>query len=774
MVQPYYRLLKLTLFLMLLLPMTIRYCHWMQTPSSRFQDTLLITAFCVTGMILLIAGFRKYQLKLMEDLNQIGQQQSDYLDHLPDRFTGIAIIGSSALSLLLQLAMIRWQGGIFPVFAFYKNYSLLSCFAGLGLGYALARKHPIPLILSTPILFVQILLLTVLRFGLGEDTIRVIWQTPFKEQLNMGVPVVSTISSMIAIYLFLTVIFLLTALIFIPIGQLCGRLMNRKSNLTSYGLNLAGSLLGVVGISVLSFLWTPPTIWFAICFLMILSFLTFRSKALMIGLIGTIAAIVVLVWPVDIGHEKIYSPYQLLERGTGYDGLSAIRASGFFYQQILDLSPSRRNLESDPLVKQVSNYYDLPYTVFSKPLHHVAVVGAGTGNDVAAAIRHGAEYIDAIEIDPGILSIGRMYHPEKPYENSCVHPVVNDARTFLRTTTNQYDMIVYGLLDSHSLLSHASNVRLDSFVYTVEGFREARLRLKPGGIVSLSFCVLSDELGKKIFTMMEEAFGTAPVCIMSSDRHNNRSITYFQSKEGTLKLNPTWLSTSGFVDAASFYTNPDIKTDVSTDDWPFFYMPRRVYPFTYLGILALIMALSVFITVTFIKEKPAFSNLSFFFLGAGFMLIETKAITEMGLAFGNTWLVIGIVISAILIMAFLANLIVAKFKLKKPHLAFALLLATIILGYVVSRHGGLDSTGTGKLLTAILLTCPVFFSGIVFSTLLSSTPNIAGIMAVNLLGSMLGGLLEYNAMYFGFSSLYLLALLIYSTAIVFHYVKIKR
>ena len=74
----------------------------------------------------------------------------------------------------------------------------------------------------------------------------------------------------------------------------------------------------------------------------------------------------------------------------------------------------------------------------------MAVVGSGTGNDVAAALRSGARHVDAIEIDPAILMLGQTAHPEHPYQDPRVHAIVNDARSFLRTTDQTYDMIVYG------------------------------------------------------------------------------------------------------------------------------------------------------------------------------------------------------------------------------------------------------------------------------------------------------------------------------------------
>jgi len=65
-----------------------------------------------------------------------------------------------------------------------------------------------------------------------------------------------------------------------------------------------------------------------------------------------------------------------------------------------------------------------------------------------------------------------------------------------------------------------------------------------------------------------------------------------------------------------------------------------------------------------------------------------------------------------------------------------------------------------------LLSLPLLFSGIVFSTLLAARSHISGIMAMNLLGAIVGGLLEYNSMYLGFQALYLMAMACYALAFV--------
>jgi hypothetical protein len=180
--------------------------------------------------------------------------------------------------------------------------------------------------------------------------------------------------------------------------------------------------------------------------------------------------------------------------------------------------------------------------------------------------------------------------------------------------------------------------------------------------------------------------------------------------------------------------------------------------------LGMVLLGSLFLTRTLVAERPQFGELPFAFLGAGFMLVETKAITELGLTFGNTWQVIGIVIAGVLIMAFLANAAVHRFDLRRPHAAYALLLVSLAVGWFVSRAGGFPPTPAGRIASAALLTSPLFFSGIVFSTLLGIRGSVAAVMAANLLGAMAGGLLEYNSMYFGFRFLYLLAMALYAVA----------
>ena len=721
-----------------------------------------IIGFAVTAWVLL----RKNGFAIEKSSNL----QSSYLDAYPDPYVDFAIFLSAALSLFLELSLIRWQSSMFPFFAFYKNFALLSCFAGLGLGYALADRKSIPLSFVIPSLGWQIAVLMFLRNTLPRN-VPTLWDIPFIEQGHAGVPNQPMHVHFIAVYFFLLVVFLLTAAAFIPVGQICGRLMGKREKLKAYGLNLLGSVFGVLLMFSVSFLWAPPAIWFCICFAAILAFQLFDIKALFVGVCCALMTLLILMLPVTNGEEEIYSPYQFVEVMPADDGHISVTSAGLYLQRIHDLSFSNSNRLTDPGVAHIANYYDLPYKLYGSPPGNIAIVGAGTGNDVAAALRNGASHIDAIEIDPAVLKLGILFHPEKPYHDPRVSAIVNDARTFMRTSKDQYDLVVYGLLDSHTVLSHGSSVRLDSFVYTMEGLQEAKERLREGGLLCLSYAVPSDEIGKKIYLMTEKVFGMPPVCIKAD---YDGSLIFLQKKGGTMTVPPDVLQSAGFRDVTLFFKNLDIKVDPSTDDWPFFYMPARTYPWSYLVILFFILIVSGLLIFNFFKQQPVFGHPALYFMGVGFMLIETKGITELGLTFGNTWQVIGVVISGILLMGFVANYCVQRFRLSKPVVPFILLFASLAIGYAISAYGGFPSSLWGKLGTATLLTCPMFFSGLAFSSLLDTSKNVSGAMAMNIMGAITGGILEYNSMYFGFRFLYLLAMAIYAFAFASSIIMRKR
>jgi spermidine synthase len=715
-------------------------------------QTALFIVFGITplGLAKFAADTRKkwwpaLQLKLLAHTTRI--------DELSNKKLRFSIALAAGAGLYLELVLIRYHGTCFAIFGFFKNVSLLSCFLGLGIGYALGKTRLLLTPLVLPMLAVQLITMHLLRY----TEIATVMQNPISEQWTMGMGDATGILRMVIVYTFLLWTFSFNALCLIPLGQLASRMMGRATRLAAYSWNLVGSIASVLLFWGLSFLWTPPIIWIAAAIIALIPFL--RGS---LGLTAIITAITLalLGTSFQVDAYDIYSPYQILTVLSS-GRMSVILVNHFFFQTILDLSP--QGPDNNGRREIAAEYYGLPYAIRPAP-DDVLIVGAGAGNDVASAVRHNAKHIDAVEIDPAVLRLGRSLHPESPYDSDRVTPHIQDARAFIRFTQKKYDLIIYGLLDSHTALSGMSGVRLDSYIYTVQAFQQARAHLQDNGVLCLSFALIQNELGQKLDLMLKQAFDGIEPHVYHAQYDG--AIIFVIGKNGPASLAalpPT------VQDVTQTFNANTAGVDPSTDDWPFFYMPVRKYPVSYLLMIAMLLATAITFIRPVIQMDPSRAGISptCFLLGAGFMLLETKAITELALFYGSTWIVVSIVILSILLMAFLANLLIMRFPKIPAPISYVLLLASLAISLWFSTfNGSMQGELQTRILATAIITLPLFFSGLIFSTELDREKSIAAALGSNLIGAMLGGCLEYNSMYFGFRSLYILAIIIYAFSMI--------
>jgi SAM-dependent methyltransferase len=488
--------------------------------------------------------------------------------------------------------------------------------------------------------------------------------------------------------------------------------------------------------------------------------LPFPRGALLTSIIAAIVMLALIGSSMSLDSYNLYSPYQVLAVSPVKNGAAQIMVNHLFYQNILDLGPNGPGMDGDR--PRELTYYGLPYQ-FQKSPDDVLVVGAGSGNDVAAALRHGAGHVDAVEIDPLILQLGRMLHPESPYASDRVTPHVQDARAFFRSTDKKFDLIVYGLLDSHTALSGMSGVRLDSYIYTIEAFKQARKCLKDNGILCLSFAVGENRQAEKLSLMLRQAFDGQRPRVLKAPTGSTVFVISSDSSALSIALPGDVLDLTGYVDSHHF------GVDVSTDDWPFFYMPNKTFPVTYVFMIAILMVVAALFIWPVLKLEGSLSTVSWpcLFLGAGFMLLETKAVTELALFYGSTWIVISVVILAILVMAFLANLTIMRFPTIPRGVSYVLLLISLGASlWFSASSGSMHGEWLSRILPTVVLTLPLFFSGLVFSAEMQAAPSVSAALGSNLIGAMIGGCLEYNSMYFGYRSLYVLAMIIYGLSLI--------
>ena len=666
---------------------------------------------------------------------------------------------AACLCLFHELAMIRIHSSYFQIFAYFKNLSLISCFLGLGIGYSLSKKKIFSLGWVMPITALQILFMYLLK----DTPITLFLQNPVSEQWNIGQSVARGFFHVGIIYAFIVIVFLINAICFVPLGHLVARLMYKTDPLQAYSYDLIGSIIGVIIFSVLSFLWTGPIIWLTFSFFILGVFLIKNSKDFLI----TTFSFFILIFFLNVFEKTdgadYHSPYQNVSVEYFSDNRApmAIKSNNIWLQVPL-------NLSEEFYVKQNKDWYDLyslPYKIKNFESKRTLIVGSGAGNDVAASLRDSNAMIDAVEIDPIVADLGIKFHPEKPYLNKRVKLTINDARNFIKETDEKYDLIIYSILDSHANLSGKGGVRLDSYVYTVESFFEAKQKLNDKGIIILSFAVSTREMGIKIYKMLNESFKANPPLVFTRkdpDKFVDNIYVFAVSDD---KINIDLLNTN-FKQTKLFTPNLTLKkVDMSTDDWPFFYMSYRVYPLSYMLLLSLIFIVSFI----FIKKHTGInlSRFSFtsFFLGVGFMLMETKGITELAKIYGSTWIVVSVVIVSVLFMAYIANLLIIKnIKISNNQIYFFLLLSIFVsLGITFINYYDYP-TYLLKLFVPIILTLPVLFSGLAFSRELIKSGSTANTLSCNILGALVGGLLEYNSMYFGFKFLYFLAFASYFAA----------
>ncbi|HEY7627842.1 MAG TPA: hypothetical protein VH761_12270 [Ilumatobacteraceae bacterium] len=700
--------------------------------------------------------------------------ESGRISHLTRDATRLVLI--SFLGLYLELTFIRWAPIQVRLLAYFSNYVLIAALLGLGLGMMLSGRRRRLLVAFAPALVVMVVAVLVL------------------ERRNFVVPLVAndqfvwnylaTIKpSGLLAYGVLVAFFLAVAGLFALVGQEVGRALRPFASLTAYSWNILGSVLGVAGFAVVSYLEAPPPVWFAVGGLTLLAYMWTAAtpKAFALALICTAATVVIVAVDATSGDvARYWSPYYEIETTSIVrDGKrigSNITVNKDSHQQALDLSTGTTT--SSDYIAGRARIYNLPY-LFTDA-RNVLVVGAGTGNDVAAAIRNApGAHIDAVEIDPVIARLGKSLHPEHPYDDAAVDVTIDDARSFLTKHDRKYDLIVFGFLDSHRLFSHMSSVRMDNYVYTRESLRRVRDRLTDGGVVAITFTVHEKWIADRIFTVMTDAFGHPPL-VYQGDA--NGYGTTFLVGRAPLTIPPgaravdmataerevfadreriTWRysETEGYLDTALFSD----RAELLSDDWPFLYMRSRTIPPNYLLALVLTFAASLLLVwravPTIDVRRPA--NWNFFMLGSAFALLETRGITEIALVFGSTWITNTIVIGAILIVILFANVVVSKWR---PPLRYVYLglFAAVLIDYVLPLQRVLGLAFWAQVVLAGLrVAAPMFFSGIVFARWFQRTDAPSAALGANLIGAVLGGLLEYLSLIVGLRMLYLLALLFY-------------
>jgi SAM-dependent methyltransferase len=736
-----------------------------------------MVAFACLAVVLVFANvylFMLYRLAAKHD-SQTRRWSPHWLDFDPSELGGSSYwqLGlASAVALFMELLMIRWISSQIPVFAYFKNFVLIACFLGFGLGCCLCSRRVRSMSWFLPLTIVTLVVSLPwgpLREILGSTPSLIGWLSEVDawgvpSQWGKGNQLLALAKAIVVV----VPLFGLVAFLFIPSGQIVGSYLEKvPRGIKGYTANIVGSLIGILAYTGLCFLDQPPPAWLGVAGALLVWLVWRRPLLRWAAVCFFLLCVALSAWSPQIGRVY-WSPYQRLVVRPMYASNGELVSYSVFtndswYQQISNLSPEFVAKYPD-LFRDIPaewNPYNLPYRFFPSP-GSVLVLGAGTGNDVAAAVRNGAPRVLAVEIDPLIQQLGSRVHFEKPYSSPRVQVVVNDARSYLENSAERFDLIMFSLLDSHTTSSYYTNIRIDNYVYTLEALQAAKRLLKPDGLLILKFWVDTTWIASRLDGLTQAVFGQRCLTLsVKAALYGTSGVFYFCGSRdrinAALGADPAVLA---YV-KANLVNVTDAKTPLTTDDWPYFYQHQPGLP-----LAVILMSLVLLVLGWFLLRNTGVSAASidwhFFFLGAGFFLLEAQIISKMALLFGTTWLVNSIAISGLLLLIVGSNFLVEHKKDFNIGVAYAGIFASILASYAISMESLFLASYWLKILTAILvLGIPVFFAGIVFIRSFAGAGFQGAALGSNLFGALVGGLLESLSMWTGIRSLLIVAAALY-------------
>ena len=668
--------------------------------------------------------------------------------------SAVRLFLTSATLLFVELLVIRWIPANVIYVGFFSNFLLISSFLGIGLGILLGRAWPALRLSPFTLLLFGLVLLVLsaqlnISFSAGDQVFH-----------GLGIETSADTNFVVLPVLMLLVVALMTTLA-LPLGGL----LRSMPPLRAYGIDIAGSLAGIAAFGLLSALGTSPLAWFSVAaaLLTLLALgrgITVWSFVPATGMLG----VLLLVWHAGTGPD-VWSPYYRILAANSNGDIVSVHPGSTEHPELLFVNgiPHQSMIHADINARKV--LYGAVYRWFpNRTFDNVLIVGAGSGSDVALALARNAGHVDAVEIDPVIAAIGREFHPDRPYDDPRVSEHIDDGRAFMRRSTDKYDLIVFAVTDSLTLVTSTANVRLESFLFTEEALASARDHLTDDGVFLMYNHYREPWLVGKLQAMSAAVFGHEPLLRLADS-----ASAVIASGPGVDQAVAAGTLGDGVDELEAFAgTTPTI----ATDDWPFLYLRNPGIAVYYLGALAVLLAFAVVSVglaarVTRIPFRRGLSP-HFFVLGIAFLLLETRSLVTFSLLFGTTWSVNVLVFFAILVSVLVAIGLSARFPIRRPTPLYVGLFGTLGLAWLLPPEQlFLDPPALRYAVAAALAFAPIVFANLVFAQSFRDTAAADMAFASNLLGAMVGGALEYVALLTGYQALLLVVGGLYVAAYLF-------
>jgi hypothetical protein len=366
----------------------------------------------------------------------------------------------------------------------------------------------------------------------------------------------------------------------------------------------------------------------------------------------------------------------------------------------------------------------LVYHLVERPTGFSAlVIGPGGGRDLVSALIFGARHVDGVEINPiiarDVMREEFLEYSGGIYEHPRVRVHVDDGRSFVRRSREQYDVIQASLVDTWAATAAGAYTLAENSLYTAEAFGEYLDHLTDRGYITISRWVFD---GVRLVSLAQEACearGLHPSQHLAVVRHG-RIATFLLKKtpftvadvarladvsrdlgftilyapglnpalavEEPLEMRRTGTSVADYrrlilaPDRHAFYASYPLDVRPTTDDRPFFFHTTRLqdqFQVAFgrsmlfgngLSALLTLMGISGVLVVLFIlgplaigggRPEPGWGRWLIYFaaLGTGFMLIEVALLQRFVLLLGHPVYSLTVTLFALLLGTGLGSLL---------------------------------------------------------------------------------------------------------------------
>src|SRR5579872_4620844 len=502
----------------------------------------------------------------------------------------------------------------------------------------------------------------------------------------------------------LPIVFALSAIVLAGIGQGMARVFSTFRPLDAYRIDILGSICGIVLFSLLSLLGLPPAIWGVLAAAGLLAVIIRKSWWHYLAA----AAIVAMLIAESLSPNDTWSPYYKITtvHHQATNSLS-VWGNGIPYQTLYPL----------PLLHRLEPFYFFPYRHVSKAhLSQVLVIGAGTGNDVGVAL---------------------------------------SQRACLESSSGKCTLSIYARPDSLTAVGgQSAPVGLENYLLTENALESARQHLASGGTFVM-YNYYQPFLLARYATTVTQVFGHRP-CVELGDSLSGR-------QQAVLTVNRS----SPATNCATYWHGRAVAP--VTDDRPFPYLPTPSIPGIYLWIIGLVFAASLIsVRVVAGPLKAVGRYFDLFWMGAAFLLLESKSVVQFALLFGTTWYVNSLVFGGVLVSVYLAVELARHVRLPRPLILYAALVVTLAVAWIVPNSSLLALPAVPRFLAATAMAfAPIFLANLVFAQRFADVAASTTAFGANLLGAIAGGLLEYISLITGFRFLLIVVAVLYGLAMVF-------